>query len=421
MELLILADDFTGALDTAVQFAEKGIPVIVASSPIKNVPTDVEVLSVNCETRHLDPEEAGRRVEETVNAATSSPRPPSCYYKKTDSLLRGNVGSELSALMKAANSKEIMFVPAFPRTGRTTREGTQLLNGLPVHKTPFAKDRYNPIREGFIPDLLRRTDPDLDTVVLDTKAIRDTGLPSGSRTSGSRSGTAYVFDAESDEDLVAIGKLLKAAGRYRLTAGCAGFAAVLPQVVPLKRKRRELSPCRGPLLVISGSITELSRRQVRLASSREFALIALSDGDKLTPDIGKTERGREISDRVGNYLLEGRDCIITTTETEEESKIAREREIKVAVIPEVIAGNLAALGRMSLESVPLDTVVVFGGDTATAFLTELAVDYLRPLEEILPGIPLSFLQDGPRKLISKSGGFGAGDVLLRIKERVRSR
>ena len=201
----------------------------------------------------------------------------------------------------------------------------------------------------------------------------------------------------------------------------AAEAAVLPQVVPLKRKRRELSPCRGPRLVISGSITELSRRQVRLASSREFALIALSDGDKLTPDIGKTERGREISDRVGNYLLEGRDCIITTTETEEESKIAREREIKVAVIPEVIAGNLAALGRMSLESVPLDTVVVFGGDTATAFLTELAVDYLRPLEEILPGIPLSFLQDGPRKLISKSGGFGAGDVLLRIKERVRSR
>ena len=145
--LLILADDFTGALDTGVQFAEEGASCIVTSG---SQPGSMkhEVVSVNMECRHLSPPEAAHRVDLACRN-----RPAYCY-KKTDSLLRGNVGAELAALMKTARAKKIMFVPAYPETGRHTRGGTQYLGGTPIHETAFAEDRRNPILESHIPQLI---------------------------------------------------------------------------------------------------------------------------------------------------------------------------------------------------------------------------------------------------------------------------
>ena len=52
--LLILADDFTGALDTGVQFAACGIPTrVVVGEQVDLAANDVSVLVVDTETRHL--------------------------------------------------------------------------------------------------------------------------------------------------------------------------------------------------------------------------------------------------------------------------------------------------------------------------------------------------------------------------------
>ena len=52
--LLILADDFTGALDTGVQFAACGIPTrVVVGEQVDFAANDAAVLVVDTETRHL--------------------------------------------------------------------------------------------------------------------------------------------------------------------------------------------------------------------------------------------------------------------------------------------------------------------------------------------------------------------------------
>ena len=53
-------------------------------------------------------------------------------YKKTDSLLRGNIGAELRALCDAAGSGPLVFAPAYPTGGRTTIDGIHRLEGIPV-------------------------------------------------------------------------------------------------------------------------------------------------------------------------------------------------------------------------------------------------------------------------------------------------
>ena len=63
LRLLILADDFTGALDTGVRFAARGIPTQVLTAKAHHfTEEDAEVLVIDTETRHLSPTEASKIV-----------------------------------------------------------------------------------------------------------------------------------------------------------------------------------------------------------------------------------------------------------------------------------------------------------------------------------------------------------------------
>ena len=58
------------------------------------------------------------------------------------------------------------------------------------------------------------------------------------------------------------------------------------------------------------------------------------------------------------------------------------------------------------------TIILTGGATAEACLDALGTDVLRVTGEILPGLPLSV--GGGRTIVTKSGGFGEADCLLRL-------
>ena len=59
LQLLILTDDFTGALDTGVQFVKFGAKTCVTTDPkISFDETEAKVLVIDTETRHIAPEKA---------------------------------------------------------------------------------------------------------------------------------------------------------------------------------------------------------------------------------------------------------------------------------------------------------------------------------------------------------------------------
>ena len=124
VKLLIIADDFTGALDTGVQFAAGGAETRVVTNVEYNFESageEVQVLVLDAETRHLKKEEAYEVVFRISRRAFESGVP--YLYKKTDSALRGNVGAELKAVLDATGRPSIHFLPAFPRMNRNTRNG----------------------------------------------------------------------------------------------------------------------------------------------------------------------------------------------------------------------------------------------------------------------------------------------------------
>src|SRR6185437_9942318 len=113
----ILADDLTGALDSAARFvpAAGPIPVIWSDDP------PAGHVTIDSGTRELDEAAAAARVGALAPLlAGGDPA-----FKKIDSLLRGHVAAELAACM--ASFDRCILAPAFPFQGRITRNGRVLL------------------------------------------------------------------------------------------------------------------------------------------------------------------------------------------------------------------------------------------------------------------------------------------------------
>lgn len=59
IKLLVIADDFTGAMDTGVQFNTKGALIRAVSKgqidPFQEADPDLQVLIIDAETRHMEP------------------------------------------------------------------------------------------------------------------------------------------------------------------------------------------------------------------------------------------------------------------------------------------------------------------------------------------------------------------------------
>ncbi len=153
--MLIVADDFTGALDTGIKFAGRGVPTRVITDPEADFGRDwgdAKVLVLDAETRHLPPLQAYDIVYRAVTRAVACGIPN--LYKKTDSALRGNVGAELTAFMRAAGCRALPFLPAFPQIGRVTRGGVHYIDGKPVAESVFGADPFEPVTESDVRRLI---------------------------------------------------------------------------------------------------------------------------------------------------------------------------------------------------------------------------------------------------------------------------
>jgi len=83
LRLLMIADDFTGALDTGVQLAAHGIPTQVVVDQADLSACSSTVLVVDTETRHLSAAKAAEAVARLTRSAVENG--VGCIYKKTDS------------------------------------------------------------------------------------------------------------------------------------------------------------------------------------------------------------------------------------------------------------------------------------------------------------------------------------------------
>ena len=86
--------------------------------------------------------------------------------------------------------------------------------------------------------------------------------------------------------------------------------------------------------------------------------------------------------------------------------------------PVALADELGRRAATAIAEHRPDAVVLFGGDTAFAVLSALGCASLRPIGEVLPGVPVSRCDSSGLVVVAKAGGFGEQDVVATVMERL---
>ncbi|MCI8329693.1 MAG: four-carbon acid sugar kinase family protein [Oscillibacter sp.] len=407
VKLLMIADDFTGALDTGVQFAVRGARTCVVTDPaydFSQTKAETEVLVLDVETRHLTPEAAYQRVFRAVRDALGAGF--TCIYKKTDSALRGNVGAELTAVLDAAGADRLAFLPALPKMNRVTRGGVHYIDGVPVAQSVFGQDPFEPVLASPVAEIIG-TQSKTPVVLHPLGGVQPEDRPG-----------IQVYDAESDGDLLDIGRRLGREG-LRLCAGCAGFAAVLAELLELTGTPPGMPYLVPSLFVACGSVNPVTLRQMEAAEAAGFPHVHLTPVQKLEPAwreseacAAETAAWLEAAEREKRFILDVNDPA-GDSRTED---YARERGWSTEDLRVRISDQLGHLVQRMLDGGLDATLLCTGGDTLLALTRAVGVAELIPVCELDTGAVLTdFVYHGKTyHIISKSGGFGEPDLFCRL-------
>ncbi len=154
--LLIIADDLSGANDTAVHFAQQGIvtKVSVSLTQLRRKEWNCHVLAINTNSRHDAPVRAAEKVQKALRLGRDFGF--THVYKKSDSALRGNIGAELETVLRKTGLDRLHFVPAYPAFRRYTKDGMQYVGDRLLHQSEFAKDPLNPMTTSSVAEIIKK-------------------------------------------------------------------------------------------------------------------------------------------------------------------------------------------------------------------------------------------------------------------------
>ena len=417
VKLLILADDFTGALDTGVQFSGKGIRTqVVVSSHWVEPDSDCDVMVIDVETRHVPKEKAYEIVNDVCQRAVKYGI--RCFYKKTDSALRGNVGSELQAAADAVFGKNIVFVPAFPAMRRITVDGVHYIDGIPVKESVFGQDPFEPVMYDRVDELLRATGY-RGGVIGVSKAERKLQTAEDWKTQASeerRQKAAeaakqqlFLYDAETDADLDEIAEAVSKKSDIPILAGCAGFAAKLPELLKLPVKKSDDVKLKENLVFLCGSVNPITKSQIVYGEKMGIPRIHLKPEEKL--EISYWDQPEGLG-KIRQLAKDGMQHIIIDSNDEEghndTMEYAAKKGYSIEDVRVRISETLGYLLKKLIDVGMEGTYLITGGDTLIGFMKAIGVSELEPVNEIRPGCVLTSLnyQDKKHYVITKSGGFG---------------
>lgn len=413
IQLLVISDDFTGALDTGVQFAGKGMRTKILSCPPADdgiwVRSEAQVIVVDAQTRHLDGEEAYRRVFDLVKSARTAG--VLYIYKKTDSGLRGNIGRELEAALAAGGEEYLTFIPALPAMNRITVKGIHYVDGVPIHKTAFGRDPFEPVLSAEVKDLFR--DASARTALYEESAHYERGQ-------GKEIG---IFDAASETQIRKIAKDLMEQGRLGVMAGCAGFASVLGDCLGLEKTEVKTPAVAQRMFIVCGSVNEITGRQIEYGEKNGMRRITVTPVQQFTPGYLHSREGREWLQGLKRDCEAGVTCMVETgiSDMETVTRYREENHIPLeqarVTISKMLGGMLRELLKMGLEA----TIMIIGGDTLAAFIAEMNCGEITVCRELEKGTVLSSVEiEGKEQwIISKSGGFGEPELLVKVEELLK--
>ena len=417
----VVADDITGSGDIGGLLAKHGYAVRILSADadweglcahLTDQRTDV--LIIDTDSRFLPPD----RARDRVVRATLALQAAGCqaFWKKTCSVFRGNVGAEFDAMLDTLGLASAVVIAAFPKNGRTTLHGDHFVRGVPLPDTEFGQDPVHPLRERNLRRSLSAQTPhrtenlSIETVRQGAAALR------AARTALADAGARYILlDAETQDDLQVLAQAFAAEPAF---LGSSGLAEELPAVwpPPAPDQVRAAAPWAYPerVVIVAASVMPQTRAQIEQYVSAGGLVhdldleLALRTPARAAEDLAA--RAFPAAQAPGTVLLR-------SPNLPEQVVAARAFGASLGLsgveVSQCISSTLAGAAWLVAQRSQTEKLVALGGDTSAALTRAFGVTHTVVVEELAPGLPITYAPDQHLLLVLKSGSFGPPDFLSR--------
>lgn len=400
-KIAVLADDLTGAADTALAFHRAGFGCGITTSP-RDVPRELArrpVVAVDMASRALAPAVAYLIA---YGAAQNARQAGATLFKKVDSQLRGHPGLELAAAMDAHPDAVAIVAPSLPGMGRGVRDG--VLSGLAGPDVALAQS----------------------FAALTGAPVFNWALTGRHQTQGWPTrlppGSVVLADAVSQEDLDRVVATALKVPAPLIWVGSSGLALSLagvlhaqgangttlgwgpPDAAGSQGRPGAGAGARPGVLVVAATREPVLRQQVEALRSEMGAKLCELD----TADRRARSWLRDELAELSEYLERGRVVVLCATPAGDG---AQERAEHAHVVVHAAAALVAACAPEGL--------VATGGQTAHDLLDALGERACDVLDEVEPGMPLLRTRRLGARLVTKAGSFGTPLSLVRAVAAVR--
>ncbi len=419
----IIADDLTGANDTALQFHLRGANTqILLSDEVEplNI-AGTQTWAISTESRNITPHEAYEKIKHTTKMFLDVLKPDH-FYKKIDSTIRGNIAVETLGMLEVLGWDAAVVIPAFPSEGRVTVGGYHLLKGIPIERTEMARDPHFPVCESHLPTLLKSQLPEeFHEIVasLELSTVMEGAGPIIRKLNelikcGKK---LIVADAVSTTDIEQIVLAIDKSEYNILPAGTAAAARAFSNLwfsdMDADQVRKILPEL--PKFIVSGSATQITASQIeRLEQSEEFDENTLVISLDLDTVLGGVKE--DLVNRVVSNLGDKNIVMVHTSNLIKNfdgfSDESLRAELTKAELASVITDFLSELARQVIAKKEV-ILITLGGETSFKCCFEIGATQLQLIDEVAPAIVLC-MDHNARWIVTKSGNLGGVNTLIDI-------
>ena len=405
---IVIADDLTGSNATCSLFKKIGLRAASILKLQGDINYDVDVISYSTASRGLDKEEAYKKVSEAIKILKN--KDVLVYNKRIDSTLRGNIGTEINAMLDNLEDDRIaVVIPSYPDSGRIVVNKTMLVNGVLLENSDAGKDPKTPIKTSCVESLVQKdikysstyfTLSDIEQPIEEiVKKIQE----------AIKKSRVLIFDAVNNEDIIKISKAIIHSDINIITVDPGPFTLYYSKEL---QKKNHLEK---KILMVIGSVTATTKKQIEyILQEEDIFLVKMKVEDFFEKETCLKEIERVISfikKGIASYDL----FLVTTSPIGDEKKadlqkLAENLNTTVEEISKIIANTLTeTVVKILKETEKFEGVYSSGGDITIALLEKLKAIGVEIREEVIPLAAYGRLIGGDfpnLKLVSKGGMVG---------------
>lgn len=412
----IVADDLTGANDSAVQFARDGWRTRLTL--VNPTPGSIEprsVLAVVTDSRAQNGETARASTASAVTALDEAGIDR--MFLKIDSTMRGSVIEQIHGALDAWSTHQpgafAVVCSAYPAMGRTIQDGQILVNGAGVETTAIGRDPVTPVTTSALSDLLPGS---VSVALLPGSAADHTAQIETAMVDGAR---VITVDAVTEKDLQSIAEAVASLGARAVPVGAAGLAVAMSSVWAGRTRADQAQPTNivtaaERVVVVVSSLHDVSRAQCTCLVDS----LPTDEVRTLAPPLEKLVDPGAVAPWLSRELASVPDLpriVVITSPTERPAYTAGEMRAETASM--AIASGLATITEAVFDHQKVGALVLVGGEGARAILDRFDADAILVNDAIREGIPIGVIEGGRANgltVVTKAGGFGTVSSLADI-------